>query len=101
MCWPGNVAVGKRVLTRVALSIVMVLISVMAIGMEEPRLADAAENRDSTLVTTLLEQGVEVNGRQVDGMTALHWAVHHDDAAMVELLVKSDEIGRASCRERV
>ena len=68
----------------------MVLMSVMAVGTEDPRLANAAENRDSTLVTTLLEQGVEVNGRQVDGMTALHWAVHHDDPAMAGLLVESD-----------
>jgi len=26
----------------------------------------------------------EVNAAQVDGMTALHWAVHHDDLATCE-----------------
>ncbi len=37
----------------------------------------------------LLASSVDVNAAQADGMTALHWAAHHADAALVEILVKS------------
>ena len=41
----------------------------------DAQLADAAERRQSDLVTTLLDQGVDVDAPQPDGATALHWAV--------------------------
>src|SRR5688572_2533551 len=46
-------------------------------------LAKAAEQSDWLKVRTLLSQGADPNAAQVDGMTALHWAVYHDqlDAA--------------------
>ena len=37
-------------------------------------LSDAAERSDRAGVRALLEQRVDVNQAQVDGMTALHWA---------------------------
>ena len=42
-------------------------------------LADAAERAAWTQVRTLLTRNVDVNAAQADGMTALHWAAHHDD----------------------
>jgi len=54
-----------------------------------PALADAAEMQDGALIRGLLQEGVDVNAAQVDGMTALHWAVYHDDADMAGLLVRS------------
>ena len=54
-----------------------------------PALADAAEQRNRALVRTLLGAGADVNTAQVDGMTALHWAVYNDDADMAGLLVRS------------
>ncbi len=45
-----------------------------------PTLADAAEMQDGALVHGLLQESADVNAAQVDGMTALHWAVYHDDA---------------------
>lgn len=50
-------------------------------------LADAAEKPDAAAIRALLEQGAEVNASQADGMTALHWAVHHDDLSTVEKLL--------------
>ena len=50
-------------------------------------LADAAERMDRASIRTLLQQGIDVNAPQVDGMTALHWAAHQDDLETVELLV--------------
>ena len=56
---------------------------------DDPTLADAAERGNSALVRTLLDAGANVNAPQVDGMTALHWAVYHDDAETAGLLIRS------------
>ena len=55
----------------------------------EATLADAAEHGDRALIRTLLDTGANVNAAQVDGVTALHWAVYHDDAETAELLVRA------------
>jgi ankyrin repeat protein len=52
-------------------------------------LADAAEKHDAAAVRALVAQSSDVNAAQADGMTALHWAVHHDDAELTRLLVKA------------
>ena len=39
----------------------------------------------------LLAQGVDVNARRVDGMTALHAAVHADRLDIVEALLRRRE----------
>ena len=52
-------------------------------------LADAAEVRDGALIRDLLQEGADVDARQIDGMTALHWAVFHDDDDVAGLLVRS------------
>jgi len=51
--------------------------------------ADAAERRDSAGVRKLLQASTDVNAAQVDGTTALHWAVYHDDAETVTLLLRA------------
>jgi ankyrin repeat protein len=56
---------------------------------DKATLADAAEQRNRALIRELLATGVDVNAAQVDGMTALHWAVYNDDAEAVGLLVRS------------
>src|SRR6185436_13183272 len=53
--------------------------SLGAAGTEAP-LADAVEHRDQQAVLALLNQHVDVNARQSDGATALHWAAYLDDA---------------------
>src|SRR4051794_11632464 len=50
-------------------------------------LADAAEKADRAGVRALIERRVDVNGAQVDGMTALHWSVYHDDLETAKLLI--------------
>lgn len=55
-------------------------------------LADAAEHQDQALIRQLLDSGsisADVNANQVDGMTALHWAVYHDDKDLTEKLLRS------------
>ncbi|NIP93152.1 MAG: hypothetical protein GWO24_06725, partial [Akkermansiaceae bacterium] len=58
-------------------------------GAGEPQLAVAAEQGEAERAGILLESGAEVDGSQVDGMTALLWAAYHDDLEMGRLLVKA------------
>jgi len=61
-------------------------------------LAYAAEMRDRALIRTLLGEGADVNAAQVDGMTALHWAVYHDQLDIAGLLVRSGADANAQNR---
>ena len=64
---------------------------------EDSTLADAAEEGRAAQVRTLLDSGADVNGTQVDGMTALHWAVYHDDSVTASLLMQSGaDVGAAN-----
>jgi ankyrin repeat protein len=53
------------------------------------RIADAAERHDEAAVRDALQSGSDVNAAQVDGMTALHWAVYHDDQQIAVALIKA------------
>ena len=61
-------------------------------------LADAAEKMDQTRIQSLLEQSVDVNASQVDGMTALHWVALHDDLETARLLVTAGADANAANR---
>ncbi len=56
---------------------------------ERALLADAAEQRDKAMVGKLIATGTDANAAQVDGTTALHWAVYHDDVETAALLVQA------------
>ncbi len=58
-------------------------------GAADLRLVDAVRNRDRQQVAALLEQRVDVNLPAADGATALHWAVHWEDADTVARLIAS------------
>ena len=61
-------------------------------------LADAVEAKAAERITKLLAGKLNVNIPQVDGMTALHWAAYHDDAALGSRLLKRD--ARANVKNR-
>ena len=71
------------------LSLLLLAVAGTAQAADTPALANAAEHRDRALIGKLLATGVDVNAAQVDGMTALHWAVYNDDAETAGLLVRS------------
>ena len=53
------------------------------------RLIEAVKARDMALAQSLLRERVDVNTRQGDGATALHWAVYLDDGNAVDVLLKA------------
>jgi ankyrin repeat protein len=55
----------------------------------ESSLVEAARNGMRAEVHAILEQGVDVNGREADGTTALHWAVRADDIEMIRSLLRA------------
>ena len=59
------------------------------VGAAEAPLADAAEVMDRDVVRSLLQERVDVNAPQADGMTALHWAARHDDLETARLLTEA------------
>ena len=77
----------------------MVAAIVFAAGLGVLSVAEAGARRDAPLVaavkaadvdavrTLIGEQGVDVNQAEPDGATALHWAVHRNDAELVDLLI--------------
>jgi ankyrin repeat protein len=50
-------------------------------------LADAVQRNDRPAARRLLEQGAGANAAQVNGMTALHWSVHHDNSELTKLII--------------
>lgn len=49
--------------------------------------ADATERRDAQALAAALAAKADLNGKQPDGMTALHWATFHDDLPLAERLL--------------
>src|SRR5947209_5001230 len=49
--------------------------------------ADASMRGDRSAVQSLLQQKADVNAPQIDGTSALHWAVESQDLALVDMLL--------------
>src|SRR5882724_6668555 len=64
----------------------------------EARLADAAKASDKAAIRALIEKHADVNVPQVDGTTALHWAVYQDDVETVNLLLRAGANVKAANR---
>jgi ankyrin repeat protein len=61
--------------------------------------ADAVMKGDTAAVRKLLLSRADVNARQVDGATALHWAVYRDDVGTADLLLNAGANVKAPNRE--
>jgi len=64
-------------------------------------IADAAMKGDRAAVRTLIAQKADVNATQLDGATALHWAVYRDDAEMADVLIRAGANVKATNREGI
>jgi len=51
--------------------------------------ADAVMKGDRAALRTLLQKKADVNAPQVDGATALHWAVYRDEPEIVNQLIRA------------
>jgi ankyrin repeat protein len=63
--------------------------------------ADAAMRGDRVAVRAALDRKADVNRPQVDGTTALHWAVERDDLELADLLLEAGAGVTARTREGV
>ena len=62
-------------------------------------LADAAEKGNKEAVRSLLQNRADVNAKQTDGTSALHWAVRTDDLEAADLLIRAGANVMAANRE--
>jgi ankyrin repeat protein len=74
---------------RAAVAVVLTLVAAIgSAAAQDLRLPNAAERQDWTEVRALLkDKKVDPRGRQGDGATALHWAVHRGNLEIVDLLI--------------
>lgn len=61
------------------------------------RLADAVEKNDRPLIQSLIADA-DVNAAQPDGMTALHWAVYHDEVDTAKRLLAAHASAKVANR---
>jgi ankyrin repeat protein len=79
---------------------VVALSSLLSIGAAGPviPLIEAVKKTDRVAVRALLEQRVDVNRAEADGMAALHWAVYLDDAETADVLIRAGANVKAATR---
>jgi ankyrin len=79
----------KRSALLLSFFIVVVALSGSPLYAAGSEVADAVLQGKKEVVRALLLKGVDVNIPQVDGTTALHWAVRADDLEMTDLLLRA------------
>jgi len=79
----------------------VLLMAVMNLLAANSDVADAAMKGNKEAVRSLLLKKADVNAPQVDGTTALHWAVSSDDLETADLLIRAGAKVTAVNREGV
>jgi ankyrin repeat protein len=79
----------------------LLLFGAAAANAATSEIANAAMRGDREAVRAALARKADVNAAQVDGTTALHWAVERDDVALAELLLTAGARVSARTREGV
>jgi ankyrin repeat protein len=69
--------------------LLMLVLSAQNLRAATSGIADAAMKGNREAVLSLLQRRVDVNAPQVDGTTALHWAVRADDLEMADALLRA------------
>ena len=88
----------KRITSFLSFCLVAAAMSGSPLHAAGSEVADAALQGKKEVVRALLQKGVDVNVPQIDGTTALHWAVRADDLEMADLLLRAG--ARASATNR-
>jgi uncharacterized protein len=71
------------------LTLIALLLATGMFAAVPSEVADAAMHGDRASVRALIDKKADVNTAQVDGTTALHWAIRSDDLEMTEMLLKA------------
>jgi ankyrin repeat protein len=71
---------------REALTLALIL-GLPNLSVAQSEVADAAMQRNAAAVQHLIQEGFDVNARQADGATALHWAAYYGEVALAALLL--------------
>jgi uncharacterized protein len=79
----------------------LVFVGASAAHAATSEIADAAMRGNREAVRAALARHTDVNAAQVDGTTALHWAVERDDVELAELLLTAGARVSARTREGV
>jgi ankyrin len=88
----------KRIASFLNFCVVLAAMSGSPLHAAGSEVADAVLQGKKEVVRALLQKGVDVNVPQIDGTTALHWAVRADDLEMTDLLLRAG--ARASATNR-
>lgn len=74
----------------IRLATAIIVVSVFPLhAAAETTLLDAAAAGDVAAVRALVKQGYDVNAADLDGATALHWAVRAEDVELTDLLIQA------------
>jgi ankyrin repeat protein len=90
---------GRRIVAACAVALLLSMAGLSGAGPSD--VADAVMKGDRAALGALLQQKADVNAPQVDGATALHWAVYRDDLDTADLLIRSGANVSAVNREGV
>src|SRR5262245_18067518 len=88
----------RRLLRGCAVAVVSIGFASAAWAATSP-MADAAEKQNRDAIRSLLRQKADVNAPQIDGTTALHWAVRLNDPATADLLIRAGAKVNAANRD--
>jgi ankyrin len=89
----------KTATRSVVVCLVALLLPVIPASAAGSDVADAVMRGKKDVLRTLLNQKADVNVPQVDGTTALHWAVRADDLESADLLLKAGARVSATTRD--
>jgi ankyrin repeat protein len=92
--------VTRRHLAALGSAIVATAVATL-IGAGRSEVADAVMSGDQAALRALLAKKADVNAPQVDGATALHWAVYRDDLAAADLLIGAGADVKVANREGI
>jgi ankyrin repeat protein len=78
--------------------VALLLLSAGGASGSDSRVADAVRDGNRAALRSLIAQKADVNAPQVDGTTALHWAVRSDELATVSQLIRAGAKANAANR---
>jgi len=79
----------------------LLCIAGLSLGAGRSDVADAVMKGDKASLTRLLQEKADVNAAQIDGATALHWAVYRNDLEVANLLIRAGAKVNVMTREGI